>query len=84
MISVEFVKDENKVIAYKDKIIIGECQFTESNNTWNIIHTIVDKKYRNLGIARKMVECIIENSKKYDRNIKIQADCSYARNIIGK
>ena len=43
---------------------IGECVYETSDNVWNIIHTEVDNTYQGQGIARKLVECIIENAKK--------------------
>ncbi len=80
MINIEFIKEENRAVIYDKNIEIGECNFLEEENTWNIIHTEVDSKYQGQGLARKLVECIIENSKKYNKNLI--ADCSYARKII--
>lgn len=80
MIDIEFVKEENKAIALDDNIEIGECIFENLKDTWNIIHTGVDSKYQGQGIARRLVECIIENAKKYNK--KLIADCSYAKKVI--
>ncbi len=80
MIDIEFVKEENKAIALDDNIEIGECVFENLKDTWNIIHTGVDSKYQGQGIARRLVECIIENAKKYNK--KLIADCSYAKKVI--
>ena len=80
MINIEFLKEENRAVIYDDGAEIGDCNFIENENTWNIIHTEVDSKYQGQGFARKLVECIIENSKKYNKNLI--ADCSYARKVI--
>lgn len=80
MMDIKLVKKENKVVAYDNEIAIGECEFIESEDTWKIIHTEVDNKYRGQGIAKRLVECVIENSKKYGKNII--AECSYAKKII--
>ena len=40
----------------------------------------VNKSHQGQGIARKLVENVIENAKKYNK--KIIADCSYAKKII--
>ena len=80
MIDIEFVKEKNKAIALDDNIEIGECVFENLKDTWNIIHTGVDSKYQGQGIARRLVECIIENAKKYNK--KLIADCSYAKKVI--
>jgi len=78
MIEVKF--ENNKAVAYDNDIKIGECDFVELGNTWNVVHTEVDSSYQGKGIARKLVECVIDNSKKYSKNLI--ADCSYAKKII--
>lgn len=80
MIEVKFVKSENRAVIYDNEIEIGECNYNEIKDTWNIIHTGVDSKYQGQGLARKLVECVIENSKKYNK--KLIADCTYAKKVI--
>jgi predicted GNAT family acetyltransferase len=67
-------------VVYEGSKKIGECDFIELNDVWNIIHTEVDSLYQGQGIARKLVECIIENAKM--QNKKLIADCSYANKVI--
>ncbi|MBE5813284.1 MAG: N-acetyltransferase [Clostridiales bacterium] len=78
MIEIKF--EVNKSVAYDDDKKIGECSFIELDNTWNIIHTKVDSLYQGQGIARKLVECIIEKAK--EENKTLIADCSYASKVI--
>ena len=80
MIKIVFEKENKKSIAYDGNTQIGECSFVETDNVWNINHTEVDNKYRGQGIARKLVETVIENAKVYNKNVI--ADCSYAKKII--
>ena len=80
MIEIVFKENKNKSIAYDNSKQIGECDFEETNDVWNIIHTEVDSNYQGQGIARRLVENVIENSKKYNKNIK--ATCSYAKKVI--
>ena len=82
MIKIVFEKDENRAIAYDSNIKVGECDFEEINDIWNITHTEVDSAYQGQGIARKLVENIIENSQKFHK--KIEITCSYARKIVEK
>lgn len=82
MIEIVFKLDENKAIAYDSEKKVGECDFEEIADIWNITHTEVDSDYQGQGIARKLVENVIENSQKYNK--KITATCSYARKIIEK
>ena len=80
MIEIKFDKNNNKSIAYDDKNIIGECVYIEDDENWNIIHTEVSNLYQGQGIARMLVECIIENAQKYNK--KLIAQCSYAKKVI--
>ena len=80
MIDIEFIKKENRVVAYDEKIEIGECSFIESEDIWNLIHTEVDSKYQGQGIAKKLVITVIENAKIYNK--KVMAECFYAKKII--
>lgn len=80
MINIKFIRKENRVVAYDNNIEIGECKFSELDNTWNIIHTIVDIKYQGQGIARKLVQYVIENSEKCNKNLI--AECSYAKKVL--
>ena len=80
MIKIIFDKDNNRSIAFDGDIKVGECDFIEENDAWNVIHTEVNDSHQGQGIARKLVDCVIENSKKYDKIII--ADCSYAKKII--
>ena len=80
MIEIRFDNNNNKSIAYDKDIQIGECDFLELNDTWNIIHTEVNNLYQGQGIARKLVEKVVEEA---DKNSKdISASCSYAKKVI--
>ena len=82
MIEIIFDKEKNRAVAYNNTIQVGECDFLETENYWNITHTEVNNEYQGQGIARKLVECIIENVKKEDK--KLVAECSYAKKILEK
>lgn len=81
MIDILFEKNNSRVIALDNGKIIGECNYILVNdNTWNIIHTGVRNEYQGQGIARKLIECVIENAN--DLNKKVIAECSYAKKVI--
>ena len=80
MVQIKFYIEEKQAIAYDNNIKIGECDYIEVEGGWNIIHTEVNKSYQGQGIARKLVECIIENAEKHNKNIV--ADCTYAKKVI--
>ena len=80
MIKIVFKREEKRSIAYDSDKQIGKCDFEEINDTWNITHTEVDSAYQGQGIAKKLVENIIQNAKILNKNL--EATCSYARKII--
>ena len=80
MIDVKFLKSENRAVLYDESAEIGECNFIENENIWNIIHTAVDSKYQGQGIARKLVELVIQKAKEFGKDL--DAECSYAKKIL--
>lgn len=82
MIKINFLKDESKAVAFDGEAIVGLCEYIEMENVWNIVHTEVDNNYQGQGVARNLVECILENAPKYNK--KVVADCSYAQKVIEK
>lgn len=79
---IVFEKLNKRAVVFDNQTIIGECDYNIQGDIWNIVHTIVDSKYQGQGIARKLVECVIENAKK--ENKQVIADCSYAKKILEK
>lgn len=82
MIKIEFREKEKKSIAYDLDKKVGECDFEETNDTWNITHTEVDSAYEGQGIAKKLVENVIQNAQ--IQNKKLEATCSYAKKLLEK
>lgn len=80
MIEIKFIKGQNKSVAYDGNNKIGECDFIEKGNEWNIIHTEVSNLYQGQGIARKLVEDVIENA--IQEGKRVVAECSYAKKIL--
>ncbi len=79
---IVFEELNKRAVVFDNQTIIGECDYNIQGDIWNIVHTIVDSKYQGQGIARKLVECVIENAKK--ENKQVIADCSYAKKILEK
>ncbi|MBO7218416.1 MAG: N-acetyltransferase, partial [Clostridia bacterium] len=77
MIKINFDKNNNRAIALDDDKIVGVCEYTASIKQWNIVHTEVNEDYQGQGIAKGLVNCVIENAT--SNNITLTADCSYAK-----
>ena len=46
---------EKNALAYDGDKVIGRCEFEETENVWNIIHTKVNESYQGQGIAKQLV-----------------------------
>lgn len=80
MIEIVFREKEKRSIAYDSNKQIGECDFEETNDIWNITHTEVDSAYQGQGIAKRLVESVIQNAQILNK--KLEATCSYAKKLI--
>lgn len=78
--TIKFIKEENRAVAYNHELEIGECVFREIADTWIIMHTGVDDFYRGKGIAKELVKCVRESAAHYNK--KLAAECSYAKKIL--
>lgn len=75
-IKIKFNRKSNKALAYDEDKVIGYCEFEEKNGTWIITHTIVSRDYSGNGIAKRLLDCVVDAAR--DENIKIYPVCSYA------
>lgn len=73
MIEIKF--ERNRSAAYDGEKLAGECCFETSGGVWTLNHTFVDPSYGGQGIAKKLLECVVENARK--DGAKIKAVCSY-------
>lgn len=78
--TIKFIKEGNRAVAYDHELEIGECLFKEVADTWIILHTGVDENYRGKGIAKKLVKCVKENAIHYEK--LLAAECSYAKKVL--
>ena len=84
MINIKFEKENNKSVAYDNETKIGECAFIEDGKVWNIVHTEVNSKYQGQGIARKLVENVIENAHKNNKQKRRKSNENDRRNCCRK
>ncbi len=77
-----FEAENRRAAAYDNDKCIGVCEFSEEKESRNITHTKVDSAYQGLGIAKGMLELIIEKSR--EENKELSASCSYAKKYLEK
>lgn len=82
MLKIKFDEIRKQSVAYDDEVKVGECDYKEEGDTWNIVHTSVSDSHQGQGIARKLVECVIKNAQK--QNKKLVANCWYAKKLLNK
>ncbi|MDO5033847.1 MAG: GNAT family N-acetyltransferase [Actinomycetaceae bacterium] len=76
MVDIRFELEENRSAAYDGENLIGQCTFIPKNNVWTIIHTGVDPEYAGQGIAKKLVEKVVEQARV--EGVKIHPVCPFA------
>lgn len=80
MIKIQYEPPLKRSAAYDETKLIGECDYQESNQSWTIFHTEVNPEYGGQGIARKLVECVLDEAEQ--KGIEIKATCSYAVKVL--
>ena len=81
-VSIVFDQAGNQSLAVFNNETIGECQFEIKDNKWYIVHTGVRPEFGGRGIARLLVEKIIEEAN--NRGTTIVPICSYAKKVMEK
>jgi len=82
-IRVVFEETERQAAAYDGDKMIGECQYNvDRSGKWVIVHTGVRPEYNGRGIARRLVEKVIEAAR--ERDVTIIPVCSYAQRVMSK
>ena len=77
MITYKYIKSEDRSVALGETgKEIGECTVTVHPKYWSIDHTYVNPENRGQGIARGLLEAVVEAARK--AGVKLQPICSYA------
>ena len=80
-IRIAFEEAERQSTAYDGDKQIGECQYSvDREGKWVIIHTGVRPAYNGRGIAKRLVEQVIEVAR--ERGVKVIPVCSYAQRMM--
>ena len=79
-ISFSFNSELLRSEAIYNNDLIGKCEVEIDNNKWYITHTIVNELFGGMGIAKKLVQIIVEEARR--NNIKIIPICSYAKKML--
>ena len=81
---IRVVYDEagRRSVAYDGERQVGECDYLERHEGWEIVHTETDPQYQGKGIARRLVYRLLEQAEK--RKIPVIPSCSYAEKVLAE
>jgi len=79
-ILIIFDEENNRSVATHEDKEIGESTFSPSENVWIIDHTYVDEDYGGQGVAKRLVEEIVEQARNEEK--KLAATCPYALRLF--
>ena len=80
-IRIVFEEAAQQALACDGDKPIGECQYDVDNSgKWIIVHTGVRPEYNGRGIAKRLVESVIEAAREH--GVKIIPLCSYAQRLM--
>ena len=77
---IRYEVEHGRSAAYDGEKRIGVAEFDAQDGRWSITHTEVDPAYGGQGIARKLIEALIEAARR--DGAKIVPVCSYAEKMM--
>ena len=77
---IRYEVEHGRSAAYDGERRVGVAEFDVQDGRWVITHTEVDLAYGGQGIARKLVEALIEAAR--SSGAKIVPVCSYAEKMM--
>ena len=80
VIEIWYEAENQRSIALDRDKFVGMCQYAIENGKWNIYHTEVDPNYGGRGIAKRLVNRIVDAAR--ENNVKIIPTCSYAAKMM--
>lgn len=80
MVEIVFQREKNRSLALDGEKKVGKAIFVDEGDVWRINKTIVDKEYGGQGIARRLVDKIVEEAEKADK--KLSSSCSYSTKVF--
>ena len=80
-ITYQFNPENREILAKNAKgEQVGEIDYRDKGDSWDVSHTGVKPEYRGGDIARNLVQHIVEEARK--ANVKLSATCPYAVKVL--
>ncbi|MBQ8947799.1 MAG: (4Fe-4S)-binding protein [Lachnospiraceae bacterium] len=81
-VRIEYDEAGCRSVAYLGDARIGECDYRDTGDAFNIYHTEVAPEHGGKGIARRLVYCVIEAAERSKKSII--PTCSYAARVLNE
>lgn len=79
-VDIVFEEKGPRSVAYVASEAIGKCEVSVCGALWLITHTEVSPAYGGQGIARRLVDAVVEEARK--RHVRIDPLCPYAKRLM--
>ncbi|MDD6298693.1 GNAT family N-acetyltransferase [Hornefia butyriciproducens] len=80
MIEIRLEEYRRRAAAYEGEKLTGVCEYQRHFDDWIITHTETDPAYGGQGIARRLVECVLNKAE--SEGGSVTTTCSYARKVM--
>ena len=77
--SLMIVFEGSRTACYDSGEFVGECAFVENDGKWELNRTFVKKSHEGRGIAKLLLDELLENARK--NGVKIIPTCSYVAKV---
>ncbi len=78
--SLMVVFEGSPTACYDSGEFVGECAFVENDGKWELNHTFVKKSHEGRGIAKLLLDELLDNARK--NGVKIIPTCSYVAKVM--
>lgn len=78
--SLMIVFEGSRTACYDSGEFVGECAFVENDGKWELNHTFVKKSHEGRGIAKMLLDELLDNARK--NGVKIIPTCSYVAKVM--
>lgn len=79
-VRVVFEPDAQRSAAYVGEELVGECELSVSETLWIIAHTGVRPAFEGRGIARRLVDKVVDEARA--KGVRILPLCPYAKRVM--
>ena len=80
-ITYHFKPEDKEIIARNAQAEqVGEIDYRDNGESWDVTHTGVKPQYCGVDIARTLVQLLVDEARK--ANVKLSATCPYAVKVL--